>query len=368
MSTSAGETHTSEAAARAAAKAARLRYVADAMPGIRRVGDPQSGFRYVGVDGEEVSDPATLERIRKLGIPPAYTDVWISPIAHGHLQATGRDVKGRKQYRYHERWRAVRDETKYDKMLSFGAALPLIRRRVDEDLSRRGLPREKVLAAIVRLLEKTRIRVGNEEYARQNESYGLTTMRDEHVEVSGSTVRFKFKGKSNKEHDIDLRDPRLAKVVRACRDVEGQELFQYVDPATGERHRIGSADVNAYLREITGEEFTAKDFRTWAGTVLCALCLSEDERPEKDSEVKRTVADAIKQVSERLGNTPTICRKCYVHPLVLDAYAEGGLSGGLRALREELPPVREESALTPDEAAVLSLLARRLVPELKKAA
>jgi DNA topoisomerase-1 len=348
--------------ARAAAKSARLRYVTDAMPGIRRVGDKGNGFHYVGVDGEEVTDPATLERVRKLGIPPAYSDVWISPIPHGHLQATGRDEKGRKQYRYHERWREVRDETKYDKMLSFGAALPLIRRRVSDDLSRRGLPREKVIAAVVKLLEKTRIRVGNDEYAKANESYGLTTMRDEHVEVSGTAVRFKFKGKSHKEHEIDLRDPRIAKVVKQCRDLPGQELFQYVDPATGEQHRIGSGDVNTYLREVTGEEFTAKDFRTWAGTVLCALELAAAELPEKPSEVKKAISAAIQEVSQRLGNTPAICRKSYVHPLVLDVYSEGGLSDTLKAIREELLPVREESALTPDEAAVLSLLARRLAP------
>ncbi len=310
--------------AAATAKSAGLRYVTDAMPGIRRERAGR-GFRYRDADGRPVRDRATLKRIKALGIPPAWTDVWISPLSNGHLQATGRDARGRKQYRYHSRWREVRDETKFNRMLAFGRALPALRQRVAADLARPGLPREKVLAAVVQLLEQTMIRVGNTEYARSNDSFGLTTMRDDHVEVNGASLRFSFRGKSGKEHSVDLRDRRLAGIVKRCRDLPGQELFQYLDE-TGEPSTIGSADVNAYLREATGDDFTAKDFRTWAGTVLCARELQAEERPESDGDAKRRIVEAIEAVARCLGNTPTICRKYYVHPSVLDAYLAGALS------------------------------------------
>ena len=352
----------------AAAKAAGLRYVTDTRPGIRRerVGDD---FRYIGVDGQPIQDQPTLDRINALGIPPAYTDVWICPIKNGHLQATGRDARGRKQYRYHTRWRETRDETKYGRMLLFGEALPRIRERVAQDLSLPGMPREKVLATVVRLLETTMIRIGNEEYARQNDSYGLTTMRNEHVDVEGSTVRFHFRGKSGKEHDITLRDRRLARIVKRCQDLPGHELFEYIDEEN-QPHTIGSDDVNAYLQEITGEHFTAKDFRTWAGTVLCALSLKETETADSETAAKKNVVAAIKSVSERLGNTPAVCRKCYVHPAVIDSYLEGTM---IEALGQYVAEETKDTphALTAEESAVLAFLRRRLAQEgesLRKAA
>ena len=250
---------------------AGLRYVTDEKPGIRRLRSGK-GFRYVRPDGTAVRDEQTLRRIASLVIPPAWTDVWITTDPRGHLQATGRDAKGRKQYRYHPRWRAVRDENKYERMLAFGAAMPTIRARVDADLARPGLPREKVLATVVRLLEATLIRVGNEEYARENRSYGLTTLRNRHVDVHGSELRFEFRGKSGKDHQVSVRDRRLANVIRRLQELPGQEVFQYLD-ADGARHTIDSDDVNAYLREISGLELSAKDFRTWAGTILCAVAL-----------------------------------------------------------------------------------------------
>ncbi len=341
----------------AAAKAAGLRYVTDTRPGIRRerVGDD---FQYIGVDGQPITDPATLDRINGLGIPPAYTDVWICPIKNGHLQATGRDARGRKQYRYHARWRATRDENKYGRMLLFGEALPRIRERVAEDLALPGMPREKVLATVVRLLETTMIRVGNEEYARQNDSYGLTTMRNEHVDVQGSTVRFQFRGKSGKHHEITLRDRRLARIVKRSQELPGHELFEYVD-ADGNPHTISSDDVNAYLQEITGEHFTAKDFRTWAGTLLCALCLKETETAESETAAKKNIVAAIKSVSDRLGNTPAVCRKCYVHPVVIDSYLEGTM---IEALGQHVAEETQDDphALNAEEAAVLSFLHRNL--------
>jgi DNA topoisomerase-1 len=347
---------------RETAKAAHLRYVSDQQPGIRREKGKKGTFRYIGVDGEEVTDDRTLSRIKALAIPPAYTDVWICPIPHGHLQATGRDAKGRKQYRYHERWRMVRDETKYDRMLEFGDALPNIRSRVKEDLARPGLNREKVLATIVRLLERTRIRVGNEEYARQNDSFGLTTLRPDHVDVTGTKLHFHFRGKSGKEHEINIRDPKVANVVKKLLALEGQELFEYVDTETGLRHSVTSGDVNDYLRSIGGEEFTAKDFRTWAGTVLCALALTQfettDERTE--SEAKKAVVLAIKQVSERLGNTPSVCRKCYIHPAILDSYLEGSLISGLGIASDMKPTGDDGLGLSSEEAAVLSFLRKKI--------
>lgn len=341
------------------AKAAGLRYINDLRPGIRRerVGD---GFRYIDPKGNEVTDPKTLDRIKSLGIPPAYEDVWISPIANGHMQATGRDAKGRKQYRYHPRWRQVRDETKFERMLQFGAALPLIRQQTEEHLKLPGMPRLKVLATVVRLLETTLIRVGNDEYARQNKSYGLTTMRDKHVVIEGATVTFEFKGKSGKKHHISVEDRQLAKIVRKSRDLPGYELFQYIDEG-GERRDVTSDDVNAYLREITGQEFTAKDFRTWAGTVLAALALQEFEAFDSEAQAKKNIVAAVKNVSERLGNTPSIARKSYIHPAVLDAYLEGAVIETLeQRIEQELD---EPPPLQPEELAVIRLLQRRLAAE-----
>ena len=304
-----------------AAASAKLRYLTDTRPGIRRRG-AGTGFTYEAPDGSRVTDEATLERIRRLAIPPAWTDVWICPTANGHLQATGRDAKGRKQYRYHERWRAVRDESKYGRLARFARALPRIRRRVARDLGVDGLPRERVLAMVVRLLETTYIRVGNEEYARTNGSFGLTTLTDDHVEIRGARVRFTFRGKSGQDHDIQVDDPGLAKLVRRSRDLDGEELFQYLDDG-GEPHPIDSADVNDYIREIAGDEFTAKDFRTWAGTVLASRALTKAAKEARGEPLtKSAVAEAVKEVAGQLGNTPAVCRKCYIHPSVLAMFDE----------------------------------------------
>ncbi len=343
--------------AAASAKAARLRYVSDASPGNRRR-ESAGGFTYHDPDGAKISDDDELARLKALAIPPAWTDVWICTRANGHLQATGRDARGRKQYRYHARWRQVRDETKFERMMAFAHALPAIRVRTERDMSLPGLPREKVLATVVRLLETTLIRVGNEEYARDNKSFGLTTMRDEHADITGSTLRFTFRGKSGKDHDVGIRDRRLARIVKRCQDVEGEELFQYVD-ADGERRTIGSADVNDYLREIAGDEFTAKDFRTWAGTVLAALALQTFEEFDSEAQAKRNIVTAIASVSERLGNTPTVCRKCYVHPAIIEAYADGTMLETLRD-RAEHEMSTALATLRPEEAAVLALLQQRL--------
>jgi DNA topoisomerase I len=344
----------------AAAEAASLRYVSDAQPGIRR---KRAGrhFSYVGTDGKPIRDRGELARIKALAIPPAWTDVWISPIADGHIQATGRDARGRKQYRYHARWRQVRDETKFTRMLAFGEALPLIRERTDRDLALKGLPRAKVLATVVRLLETTLIRVGNAEYAKENKSYGLTTMRDRHVEVDGSRIEFTFKGKSGVKHSISVRDRRLATIVRRCRDIPGYELFQYIDE-DGTRQDVDSGDVNEYLREITGQDFTAKDFRTWAGTVLASLALQELKAGDSGAQAKKNVVQAIETVAERLGNTPSICRKCYVHPAVIDSYLEGTLLDTLQQRAEhELSDAL--ASLKPEEVDVMRLLRQRLLRE-----
>jgi DNA topoisomerase I len=344
----------------AAAKSAGLRYVSDTRPGITRQRRGKN-FAYFDADGKQIKGEDELRRIKALAIPPAWTEVWICPLPDGHIQATGRDQKGRKQYRYHARWRATRDETKYGKMVAFARALPRIRERTERDLSLPGLPREKVLAAVVRLLETTLIRVGNEEYARQNRSYGLTTMRDSHVSVNGSTIKFKFRGKSGVFHTIDLSDRRLAKIVKSCRDIPGQELFQYVGEG-GEAEAIGSADVNEYLREVAGEEFTAKDFRTWAGTVLAAIALQEFREFDSAAQAKKNVVRAIESVAERLGNTPSVCRKSYVHPLVLDLYLEGTLLQAFEQLAER--ELRENlGRMRPEEAAVLAILQQRLKQE-----
>jgi DNA topoisomerase-1 len=344
----------------AAAKAAGLRYVTDHKPGIRRERDGE-GFRYIDAKGEPVEDEATLKRIKALVIPPAWTDVWICPQANGHLQATGRDAKGRKQYRYHAKWRNVRDEVKYERMINFGKALPTIRAEVDRALKLPGLPRVKVLATIVYLLEASMMRVGNEEYARTNKSFGLTTLRNRHVKVDGSDVEFRFRGKSGVYHKIHVHDRRLARIIRSARDLPGQELFQYIDE-DGETHSIDSSDVNDYLRTITGEDYTAKDFRTWSGTVLAALALQEFEKFDSETQAKKNIVRAIESVAERLGNTPSVCRKCYVHPAVLDAYLEGSVLEALRE-RTEQELTEDLHALQPEEAAVLAMLQQRLKHE-----
>jgi DNA topoisomerase-1 len=340
----------------ASARSAGLRYVTDQEPGIGRR-RTRAGFRYVCPNGEPLRDERTLRRIAALAIPPAWTDVWICPSPRGHLQATGRDARGRKQYRYHPRWRAVRDETKYGRSIAFAEALPRLRERVRADLARPGLPKEKVVAAVVRLLETTLIRVGNDEYARTNDSYGLTTLQDEHAAVDGARLRFAFRGKGGVEHEVDLHDRRLAAIVRRCQDLPGQDLFQYRN-GDGTIQRVTSDDVNAYLHEAMGEAFTAKDFRTWAGTVLAARELHAAGAAESEAEAKRNVVAAIEAVAKRLGNTRAVCRACYVHPALLAAYLDGGLTAVPLArieneLRDGLPD------LPPGEAAVLALLHAR---------
>lgn len=336
---------------REAAEAAGLVYVSDEDRGIRRERKGEA-FEYFKPNGDRLTDEATLERIRKLAIPPAYTDVWICARANGHIQATGRDARGRKQYRYHPQFRELRESTKYEHMLAFARALPAIRTTLAEHMARRGLPREKVLATVVHLLETTLIRVGNDDYARENKSYGLTTLRNPHVKVEGAELRFQFKGKSGKQWRLQVKDRRIAKIIRACQELPGQRLFQYVDEE-GVPCEVTSADVNAYLREITGTDVTAKDFRTWAGTVMAALALREYETAETQATQKKNLKAAIESVSARLGNTPTICRKCYVHPEVLNAYVEGGL-------QLDVNEAVEGELLKPEEAAVLAMLEGRL--------
>jgi DNA topoisomerase-1 len=340
----------------ASARAVGLQYVSDSRPGIRRLGRPKR-FRYVARNGRVLSSRRELMRIRALAIPPAWTDVWICADPRGHLQATGRDARGRKQYRYHPDWRVVRDEVKYGRLVAFARALPRIRRRIAADLRKSGLPREKVLAAVVQLLEKTLIRVGNGEYARDNGSIGLTTMRNRHAQVSGATVRFEFRGKSRIEHAIDLRDARLARIVKACRDLPGYELFQYVGP-DGRRRTIGSADVNAYLRGACGDDFTAKDFRTWSGTVMAAQALAAVSTFRSKAEAARNVGRAIESVARRLGNTKAICRKSYVHPAILDAYMNGATVRTARVRASDTAIARV--ALSAEEAAVVGLIQGRL--------
>jgi DNA topoisomerase-1 len=316
---------------------------------------------YTDPDGNIIRDTEVLARIKSLAIPPAWRDVWICPIPHGHVQATGLDAKGRKQYRYHPRWREVRAETKYERLVNFAKVLPKIRERVDADLARPGLPREKILATVVRLLETTLIRVGNEEYARQNDSFGLTTMRDRHVNVSGATLKFVFRGKSGVKHAIDLTDRRLANIVKKSQDLPGYELFQYIDE-NGTVRSIDASDVNAYLKETTGEEFTAKDFRTWAGTVLAARALQEFVTFDSQAQAKRNVVQAIESVAKRLGNTKAVCRKCYIHPAVITQYMDGALLDTLnRRVKKEF--MHSLHRLSAEEAAVLTLLQQRLKRE-----
>jgi DNA topoisomerase-1 len=335
------------------ARAAGLRYVTDASPGIQR---KRSGkdFIYIGLDGKPIRDPNELQRIKKLGIPPAWTNVWICPNEQGHLQATGRDAKGRKQYRYHPRWREVRDETKYHQLISFGEALPVIRKRVAHDLSLSGLPPEKVLATIVRLLDTTHIRIGNEEYVRENDSYGLTTMRDSQVDVTGEKIHFHFRGKSGKERNIDVKDRQLAKIVKRCQDLPGHELFRYVDEH-GKLRMIESNDVNEHLRLMSGQDFTAKDFRTWGGTVIATASLEELGAFESETQGKKNIVQAIKMTAEHLGNTPAVCRKCYVHPGIIDAYLAGSLLNFLKQYDEQ-EKKKSREGLSHEESRMLSFL------------
>ena len=344
------------------AAAAQLRYVTDSGPGLtrKRVG---KGFSYRSRDGAR-PDRDAIARVRSLAIPPAWQEVWICPHPDGHIQATGRDQRGRKQYIYHPRFRDVRDSAKFEHILGFARALPDIRARVSRDLARAGLPRERVLAVIVRLLETTLIRVGNSDYANQNKSYGLTTLRDRHAKIDGDELRFSFIGKSGKAWKLKIKDRRIAKIVKGMQDLPGQDLFQYVD-SDGEQRRVSSTDVNSYLREISGGDFTAKDFRTWAGTVIAALALTEFEAVDSETAAKRNVRTAIENVAATLGNTPTICRKCYVHPAIIELYLDQTLASAIkreieRALRGNLKGLRAE------EAAVLALLHRRLARGARK--
>ncbi len=343
---------------KAAAKAAHLHYVTDSKPGIKRQPAKKDGWDYFLPDGKKITDEAVIQRIRKLAIPPAYTDVWICRDPNGHLQAVGRDARGRKQYRYHPRWREIRDEAKYGKMLVFGRKLPDIRARVEHDLAKPGLPREKVLAALVRLLERTLARIGNEEYAKANKSFGLTTLRERHAKVHGSVVELDFRAKHGIQRHIELHDRKLANIVKKLQDIPGQELFHYIDE-DGASHGVGSDDVNAYLFEITGEHITAKDFRTWAATNLAALALREFEAYDTAAKAKKNVLRAVEAVSALLGNTPSICRKCYIHPAIFDGYLDGSLLEGLKA-RADAVLDQHASGLTAEEVAVTAFLDRRL--------
>lgn len=336
------------------AEDAGLRYVSDSTAGISRH-RAGTGFFYRDSRGDKIDDKKTIARIKSLAIPPAWEDVWIARTANAHLQATGRDAKGRKQYRYHPKWAETRDKAKYEHMMEFGRALPNIRDRVNADLRQQELSRTKVLAAIVKLLETTLIRVGNDKYAIENSSYGLTTMRDRHAKIKGSTVTFSFTGKGDIDHDIVLQDQRLASIVLKCQELPGQELFQYLDEHE-KRQSIDSSDVNDYLKDISGQDFTAKDYRTWAGTMLAAEALAGFDLDADDASAKSNIVTAIEHVSKRLGNTPAICRKCYVHPAIIDAYLEGETIStirqrGMAQKKEDLPAL---------EHAVLELLIRRL--------
>jgi DNA topoisomerase I len=338
-----------------------LRYVTDDIPGIQRRSS-EEGFEYFDVEGDRITDPDEIHRINALAIPPAYRDVWICPFPNGHLQATGRDARGRKQYRYHALWRSIRDQSKFTRMIVFSESLPQIRKRLEHDLALPGLPKEKVLATVVRLMEMTRIRVGNEEYARSNHSYGLTTLQDEHVDIKGSKIQFQFRGKSGVEHDIELADKRLAKIVKRCQDIPGQELFQYVDEA-GNYHSIHSGDVNDYLKAISEQHFTAKDFRTWAGTVLAASVLTDIGTYTSETAAKKNIVEAIKAVAAQLRNRPATCRKYYVHPAILAAYMDESLH---QIMQQHGCNLRGDTcALKPEELAVVAILKQQLIHELE---
>src|SRR5437763_4127344 len=340
-----------------AAEEAGLLYVSDDRPGYTRKAKGDD-FDWLDADEKLICDEQRLLRLKRLAIPPAWTEVWICPASNGHIQATGRDARCRKQYLYHERWRAVRDENKYDRIISFGKALPKIRRRIARDLNLPGHPRNKVLATVVQLLERTFIRVGNEEYARENKSFGLTTMKDRHVEVKGAKLRFRFRGKSGREHEVDVTDRRIAKIVSKLQDLPGQDLFQYLDDG-GEVRDITSQDVNEYVREITGEDFSAKDFRTWAGTVLTVIALNAQEKFENGKQAKANIKTAISAVAKILGNTPAICRKCYVHPAIFENYLGRKSIEGLKQMTEEVSE-KQNVDLRDREKAVNKLLEARL--------
>jgi DNA topoisomerase-1 len=325
-------------------------------PGVQRK-KRGKGFAYFDSEGRLIRDCATLQRIRSLVLPPAWENVWICPSPDGHLQATGVDARGRRQYRYHPHYRQIRNHTKFHRMLDFAAALPSIRAQVGKDLKSPGLPRRKVIATIVKLLETTFIRVGNEEYAQENSSFGLTTLRDRHVRIQGGTLRLQFRGKSAQMHDVAVEDKRLARIIRDCRDLPGYELFQYVDDF-GEVHSVDSSDVNGYLQEITGEEFTAKDFRTWAGTIQTALVLAENEASSSETEAKRTVVAAIKQTAARLGNRPATCRNYYVHPTIIESFLDGSLAAALKAHNATNAP-DDFASLHPEEACVMALIRKK---------
>ncbi len=334
-----------------------LRYVSDSSPGYTRKRTGTT-FSYYDTNGKRITDATIVRRIKSIGIPPAYETVWICPAANGHIQATGLDARGRKQYRYHPKWRELRDQDKYEHIIQFAAALPALRDRVAADMKLDGLPREKVLATIVSLLEKTLIRVGNAEYAEKNKSYGLTTMRRKHVAIGGGILRFEFTGKSGKQWKLRVEDKRIAAIVKRCAEIPGHELFKYLDD-DGVPRTMDSGDVNAYIKEITGEDFSAKDFRTWAGTVLAALALTEFKKYESQAEAKRNVVAAIESVPRQLGNTPAICRKCYVHPEVLNAYMSGDLVKMIEAkIAQKFK--RHYAKLTSDEITVLAFLRKRL--------
>lgn len=343
----------------AAARAAGLSYASDTRPGIHRKHSGK-GFTYIGPDGSAIRDKNELARFKALAIPPAWTDVWISPSPRGHIQATGRDAKGRKQYRYHPLWQETRGATKYERAIAFAEALPRIRQQVQCDLALPGLPREKVLATIVRLLDETLIRVGNREYARANESFGLTTLQNEHADVSGCRLRFRFRGKSGKQHDVEVSDRRVANIVRRCLALPGESLFEYVDES-GEVRAVDSDDVNDYLRNVSGADFTAKDFRTWGGTVVVAKTLRDDGEAETQTEAKQNIAEAIKEAASHLGNTPAVCRKSYVHPGVLGAYLDRKLVEAMEETRGGFSTQQREW-LHADELETLALL-RRLEAE-----
>ena len=351
------------------AKSAGLRYVSTSPlpPGIRRLRRGK-GFRYVSPDGSAVRPQAELKRVRSLAIPPAWTDVWICPSPLGHIQATGRDARGRKQYRYHARWRDVRDETKYGLLVDFGKMLPAIRRRVRADLARSGLPREKVIAVVVQLLELTMMRIGNEEYARANQSFGLTTLRDRHVSYRGGAVEFQFRGKSGKDHHVRVVDRRLVRIVKACQDIPGYELFQYLDE-DGRRQGVDSADVNAYLREISGAEMTAKVFRTWAGTVRAVAALREvkpgNAEETTKAETSQTLVEIVKVVASHLGNTPAVCRKCYIHPAVIESFEKGDFHERLARLAQRKS---RAAGLDADERLTLAFLADAMKPRARRRA
>ena len=333
-----------------AAEEAGLRYVSDDNPGYKR--RAKGGhFEYLDTEGKRIRDEQRLLRIKRLAIPPAWNDVWICPSANGHIQATGRDARGRKQYLYHGRWRELRDENKFERLADFAKALPKVRRRVAKDMKLPGMPREKVLATIVRLLERTFIRIGNEEYARENKSFGLTTIKDRHARVKGAQVRFRFRGKSGRQREVDVTDRRIAKIVSTCQELPGQDLFQYVND-NGDVQGIASQDVNDYLHEISGESFTAKDFRTWGGTVLAAITLSAQGKFENEKQAKANVKTAICAVAEVLGNTPAICRKCYIHPAVIEDYLARGSIAQIGRIHKKAKGVHFRSA----EVAVLKFL------------